>query len=75
MQGFAASADSEIRAYVRASYGEVVTDVARLAGVGPGEVWDFFAYGMLLNVVAALDLEEIADEAPWAAAWTRPAEG
>jgi AcrR family transcriptional regulator len=74
MQGFAASADREIQAYVRASYGEVVNEVAGLAGLGPAEVWDFFATGMLLNIVAALDLEEIADDAPWAAAWTRPAE-
>jgi AcrR family transcriptional regulator len=71
MQGFAASADREIQAYVRASYGAVVNEVAALAGRDPGEVWDFFATGMLLNIVAALDLEDIADEAAWAAAWTR----
>ncbi len=71
MQGFAASADREIQAYVRASYGAVVNEVAGLAGREPGEVWDFFATGMLLNIVTALDLEDIADEAPWAAAWTR----
>ena len=27
-----------------------------MAGVTPEETWDFFAYGMLLNVTAALDL-------------------
>jgi AcrR family transcriptional regulator len=71
MQGFAASSDPEIRAHVRDNYGGVVNEVAGLAGVPPEEVWDFFAYGMLLNIVAALELDEIAGEAPWAAAWTQ----
>jgi len=71
LQGFAASgSDPDIQAHVRRKYGEVVTEVASLAGVDPGEVWEFFATGMLLNVVALLDLESIAGDAPWAAAWT-----
>jgi AcrR family transcriptional regulator len=72
MQGFAAAgSDREIQVQVRRGYGEVVTEVMRLAGVGAEEAWEFFATGMMLNVVAALDLEEIAGDAPWAAAWTR----
>jgi AcrR family transcriptional regulator len=70
MQAFAASADPAIRVPVRASYGEVVTEVASLADATPEEVWPFFATGALLNIVATLDLHEIAGEAPWAAAWT-----
>jgi AcrR family transcriptional regulator len=70
MQGFAASSDHEIQAHVRANYGTVVNDVARLAGTGPEDVWDFFATGALLNIVTALDLDEIAGDAHWAAAWT-----
>jgi AcrR family transcriptional regulator len=57
MQGYAASADAEIREHVRQRYGEVVSEVAELSGASPDEVWSFFATGMLLNIVAALDLE------------------
>jgi AcrR family transcriptional regulator len=69
MQGFAASADDEIRVDVRRRYGEVVTEVTRLSEAAPEDVWQFFATGMLLNIVAALELEEIAQEEAWAAAW------
>ena len=71
MQGYVASSDPEIQAHVRAALGEVVAEVTRLSGA-PGEaVWAFFAHGMLFNVTAALDLGAIADESPWAAAWSQ----
>ena len=44
------------RRSVRACYGELVEPVTRLSGAEPQEVWQFFAYGMLLNVMASLDL-------------------
>ena len=69
MQGYAATSDPEIRQHVRATYGRLVADVARLSGATPEEVWTFFAHGMLLNVTAALDLGAIADEDEWAASW------
>jgi AcrR family transcriptional regulator len=69
MQGYAAVADPEIQEHVRRKYGEVVTEAARMSGAGPEEVWSFFATGMMLNVVTALDLAKIADENPTAAAW------
>jgi AcrR family transcriptional regulator len=72
MQGFAAASDPEIQASVRGTYGDVADEVARLSGAGPQEIWDFFAHGMLLNIVAALDLPAIAGERAWAAAWTDP---
>ncbi len=56
MQGYVASADSEIRAHVRGRYREMIAEVTRLSAAEPGQVWSFFANGMLLNVVAALDL-------------------
>jgi AcrR family transcriptional regulator len=69
MHSYAAGgADAEIRAHVRDQYGEVVSEVAELAGAGPDEVWSFFATGMLLNVVAALDLQE--SDHPVFQAWT-----
>ena len=72
MQSYAASADPEIQAHVRAHYGELVKEVTGLSGGQPHEVWTFFAHGMLLNVVASLDLSAIAEEDEWAAAWTDP---
>jgi AcrR family transcriptional regulator len=74
MQSYAACADSDIRAYVRRRYGELVRVVADLGDVTVSEVWSFFATGMLLNVVATLELETIADSDDWARAWTTPDE-
>jgi AcrR family transcriptional regulator len=69
MQGYAAAgADPEIQRHVRRGYGEVVSEVSRLSGAEPDEVWSFFATGMLLNVVAALDLAE--SDHPIFQAWT-----
>jgi AcrR family transcriptional regulator len=74
MQGFVATSDEEIQADVRRRFGNVVAEVTRLSGASPQEVWRFMANGMLLNIVAALDLEAIADEDEWAASWTNPEE-
>src|SRR5919199_1019896 len=74
IQSYAACADPDIRAHVRRRYGELVRVVAGLAGVSVAEVWSFFATGMLLNVVATLELEAIADSDDWARAWTSPGE-
>lgn len=52
-----AVADPEIRVHVRAEFEELREHVASLAGVAPADTWDFFASGMLLNVVAMMDLE------------------
>jgi AcrR family transcriptional regulator len=61
MQGYATS-EPEIRAHVRAGFKNLVRNVAGMAGVTPAETWDFFAYGMLLNVTAAIDLPREAWE-------------
>jgi AcrR family transcriptional regulator len=68
-QGFAATSDPEIQAHVRRGYGEVIAEVGRLTGAAPDELWRFMASGMLLNVMAALDLQAIAAENPIVAAW------
>jgi AcrR family transcriptional regulator len=68
MQGYAAVLDPEIQEHVRRRYGGVVSEVARLAGAGPEEIWSFCATGMLLNIVAALDLEQ--SDHPVFRAWT-----
>jgi AcrR family transcriptional regulator len=74
MQSYAASGDPAIRDAVRARYGDLVREVTRLTGADPEDVWRFFANGMLLNVIAAIGLDEIADTDPWAAAWCEPAQ-
>jgi AcrR family transcriptional regulator len=74
MQSYAACSDPVIQARVRECYGEIVKQVTRLSGAPPEAVWQFFAHGMLLNVVASLDLAAIADKEPWAAAWSKPGE-
>lgn len=51
------TSDPEIRAHVRAGYLELRATVAGLGGVAPEETWKFFADGMLLNVVAMLELD------------------
>ena len=68
MQGYAATADPEIREHVRNRYGQIVTEVSELSGATPDEVWSFFATGMLLNIVAALDLQ--SSDHPVFRAWT-----
>jgi AcrR family transcriptional regulator len=74
MQSYAACSDPVIQARVRESYGELVKLVTRVSGAEPADVWQFFSYGMLLNVVAALDLHAIAADEPWAGPWCAPAE-
>jgi AcrR family transcriptional regulator len=56
MQSYVAGAEPEIQAHVRESYMELVRHVAALAEVPPAETFTFFAHGMLLNVIAALDI-------------------
>jgi AcrR family transcriptional regulator len=61
MQGFAATGgDPDIRAHVRQTFRDMAIEVAELGGVAAGGVWAFFANGMLLNIVAALELQDVA---------------
>jgi AcrR family transcriptional regulator len=64
LQGFAACGDSEVRGLVRARLARMWDTVADAAGLDPVTVKSFLAFGMLLNNVAALDVDEL-DE-PWA---------
>jgi AcrR family transcriptional regulator len=68
MQGYAAVSDPEIQEHVRRRYGDVVSAVAELGDASPEEAWSFFATGMLLNLVAALDLAD--SDHPVFRAWT-----
>jgi AcrR family transcriptional regulator len=65
MQAYSACDDPEICEVVRNGYGDLVAYAERVSGAPPEEVTRFFATGMLLNVMAAMGLQD-GDE-PWAA--------
>jgi AcrR family transcriptional regulator len=56
MQAYAASDDPDIRDVVRKGYGELVEYVERVSGLPAERVAHFFAKGMLLNVIASMEL-------------------
>jgi AcrR family transcriptional regulator len=64
MQSYAACDDAEICAVVRKGYGEIVDYVERGSGVDAERLSMFFARGMLINVVASMDLLDAKE--PWA---------
>ena len=74
MQMYAACDDSDIREVAREGFRELFEEVERLSGADPERVQAFFARGMLLNVVAAMDLPELADSEAWVrrALWRPP---
>jgi AcrR family transcriptional regulator len=57
-QANAAAGDPALREPVRREFMRLFDDVGRLSGATEDEVWHFMASGMLLNVIAALDLPE-----------------
>jgi AcrR family transcriptional regulator len=56
MQAYADCDDPEVRAVVREGYGRLVEHAEGLTGRNTERVRDFFAFGMLLNVFASMDL-------------------
>ncbi len=56
LNAYVASADPEIQTEVRASWDRLDALLRERIGLPPGEMTDFFARGMLCNVIAALDL-------------------
>jgi AcrR family transcriptional regulator len=64
LEAYVACDDPEICEVVRNGFGDLVTYVERVSGLPKQEVSRFFAKGMLINVLAAMDLKE-SDE-PWA---------
>lgn len=56
MQQYAASGDPVIQTAVRTNYLDLVAHVKEMTGAPDEDVWGFFGKGMLLNVVASLDL-------------------
>jgi AcrR family transcriptional regulator len=64
MQAYAACSDEEVCVAVQRGFGELVDFVERHAGVEPERVSSFFSKGMLLNVIASMNL--LGSEQPWA---------
>jgi AcrR family transcriptional regulator len=64
LQSYAACNDPEIREVVRRGYGDLAAFVERTSGAPPAVVSNWFASGMLLNVVAAMDVADA--ESGWA---------
>jgi AcrR family transcriptional regulator len=56
MQTYAACDDPEICAVARQGYGRLVDFVERASGVDSVRLSEFFARGMLINVIASMDL-------------------
>src|SRR5689334_19161028 len=64
MQSYAAAAeDPEIRAAVRAGYGDLIAYVKRVSDADGPVIWQFFATGMLLNVLATMHVNDNPE--PW----------
>ncbi len=73
LHAHAASALSpEIREAMRDGFARLHAFVAEVSGANEVEIRAFFAQGMLCNVSAAMQLEEV--DAPWAQALVKPAD-
>jgi AcrR family transcriptional regulator len=66
MQAYAACEDPEICAVVRDGYGDLVAYVQRVSDMPADAMWGFFSTGMLLNVLASMQV--IENPEPWAQA-------
>jgi AcrR family transcriptional regulator len=64
MQSYVACEDPEIRTVVRRGFGELVEYIERATGLPPDRVAQAFAHAMLLNVLAAMHLDD--DPELWA---------
>lgn len=64
LQAYASSDDADVREAMRGGYGDLHLFVETVSGLPKDAVAQWFAKGMLLNVVAALDLFDARE--PWA---------
>ena len=67
LHSFAAGADPEVQAVVRARYEDLFERVKRRAGIDDSVARGFFAIGMLLSVVRAMDAPRILGFPDWEA--------
>jgi AcrR family transcriptional regulator len=71
LQAYAACDDPEIGELTRREFGRLWREVARLSGQDDERLQAFFATGMLMNVIAAMDATSHAS--PWVKACVPPA--
>src|SRR4051794_18478325 len=75
LQAYAACDDPEIGALTRREFGRLWREVGRLSGVDDDRLQQFFAMGMLMNVMAAMDATSHAEtwvKACISPSWLRP---
>ena len=70
LHAHAACDDPAIRDEMRAGFARLVEIVERESGAGAEEVRNFFAHGMLLNVMAAMQAQDV--DAHWAEVLLKP---
>jgi len=70
LNSLAACDDPAIRDQVRRGYAELVELVEHESGAGPEAVRDFFAQGMLLNVLVAMQAQDVKEH--WARVLLQP---
>ncbi len=56
---WAAASDPAIKDVAQRTYREIWADIAELSGATSDEIRDFMGHGMLLTVLASLDLTEL----------------
>jgi AcrR family transcriptional regulator len=71
MHAYVACDDPEIGEVTRREFGRLWREVATLSGAGDEELQRFFAMGMLMNVMASMDVN--GHDASWVKACTTPA--
>jgi AcrR family transcriptional regulator len=62
LQAYAACEDPQIQAVVLDNYSELWQTVSRLSGADPKALEDWFAQGMLINVIASIGAASTPDE-------------
>jgi hypothetical protein len=65
MHVYVASSDPEIREVVRIGYGDLVAYAEQVLGLSPERISSFLATGMLLSVLALMQMQDGAEH--WAA--------
>lgn len=64
LQAYVACEDPDVQAFVREGFKGLYTFVAEASGASTEEVRAFFATGMLMNVLAAMEVDRVKE--PWA---------
>jgi AcrR family transcriptional regulator len=73
LQAYVACQDPDVRALVRDGFRRLAAFVAEVSGAPAEDVRRFFETGMLMNVVAAMELDRVRQ--PWARDLMVPVEG